>query len=188
MSQLEALIAISAVAYGATMLDNLAAYAAQLAIAPIEQHRVFAQWQSAAVAMLAAASVVLGSLLHVVPLAFFAIFAVAPWWLGWHAWRQRHTASDEPSAKRALTVFAVTLTLGGDNIAVWAPLFRIHGVVGDITTLTTFVGCQAAFILIARSLASHPVVRVRVDRFGRAVTPWLYSVLGLVILVECAPF
>ena len=187
MRPLLSLVAVASVAYLATMMDNLVAFAAQLALAPRDQHRTLAQWQSAAVAVLAAVAVFLGSLLRVVPLAFFAIFALAPWWLGWHAWRQRHTPSDAPSARKSFTVFAVTLALGGDNVAVWAPLVRLDGILGLLTTVLTFAWWQLLFIVVARGLANHPALRTRVDTMGRQVTPWLYGLLGVVILAECLP-
>jgi len=182
------IVDVSVLAYVATMIDNFAAFTGQLALAPSERFRALAQSQSAAVALLAGVAAFLGSVLHVIPLAVFALGAAAPWWLGWHAWRQRHDADDEPGAKRAVTVFLVTLALGGDNVAVWIPLFRLYGVAGLSLTLATFAACHAFFLAIARYLSTHPVVRQRSDRVSRLIAPWLYALLGIVILLECLPF
>ena len=188
MAHFLTIIDVSVLAYVATMIDNFAAFTTQLALAPSERFRALAQSQSAAVALLVGVAAFLGSLLHVIPLAVFALGAAAPWWLGWHAWRHRHEVDDEPGAKRVVTVFLVTLALGGDNVAVWIPLFRLYGVAGLSLTLVTFAVCHVFFLVIARFLAIHPVVREKSDRVSRLIAPWLYGLLGIVILLECLPF
>jgi len=185
VSQLESIIGVSAIAYLATMLDNLAAFSAQLSVAPPEYCRRLGQWQSAAVGVLVGAAALLGSALRVIPLSLLALGALAPWWLGWQAWRHRHEAVAAPSARHAFSVFAVTLSLGGDNVAVWAPLIRLHGLTGFALTTGTFALCQLLFLAAARTLATHPAVRARSERVGQLISPWLYGVLGLVIVATC---
>lgn len=188
MAHVLTIVDVSVLAYLATMIDNFAAFTGQLALAPRERFRALAQSQSAAVALLAGIAAFLGSLLHVIPLAVFALGAAAPWWLGWHAWRQRHDANDEPSAKRMVTVFLVTIALGGDNVAVWLPLFRLYGISGLALTLATFAVCHVFFLASARFLTTHPALRRRSDRVSRLIAPWLYGLLGVVIVLECLPF
>jgi cadmium resistance protein CadD (predicted permease) len=167
------------------MVDNLLAFSAQLAMSPRASFRQLSVWQSAGVGVLVFGAAAVGSALQVVPLRIVGVLAIAPWWLAWHHWRHRHDPVTPSHLRRGLTTLAVTVALGGDNIAVWSPLFRASDLWHRIGMVVVFGLWQAIFTFVAWSLASHPPLRARSQRWSRVVVAPLYLTLGFVILLEC---
>jgi len=179
------LVLVGSFAYVATMVDNLFAFSAQLAVTPRERFGLVTIAQGTGVAVLVVLAVAVGSTLDVVPLRWVGLLALAPWTLAWRMWRSRHYDISESARRGALTTFAVTLGLGGDNLAVWIPLLRASGVVHALALIAIFCVCQAVFVALSWGLATHPRVVSWGQHRGRYVVPWLYLVLGAVILFEC---
>ena len=176
---------VASAAYVGTMLDNLFAFSTQLALTPRDKFRSLSGWQSAAIAGLVLAAAVVGAALTVVPLRLIGLLAVAPFWLGWRGWQSRLDPAPESHVRRAITPFAVTLALGGDNLAVWIPLFRANDAFHLTVVIIIFALWQCLFTVLAWALASHPRVRAFGARWSRQLLPWLYALLGVVILIEC---
>ena len=185
MHSLWALFLLGTVAYVGTMVDNLFAFAAQLALTPRERFAGVTLAQSAGVVVLFSLAAAVGSSLHVVPLRWVGLLAVAPWALAVHQWRHRHEGASASVGRGVATTFLVTLGLGGDNLAVWIALLRATSLWHEIGLGLVFVLWQGAFIVLAWALATHPRVVAWGQRSGPYVVPWLYGALGVVILVEC---
>lgn len=85
----------------------------------------------------------------------------------------------------AFTTLAITVSLGGDNLAVWIPLFRSNDVARALYAIATMVILEIVFVSIARGVASHHrVVQWGNNRSGFFM-PILYALLGIAILFEC---
>jgi cadmium resistance protein CadD (predicted permease) len=112
---------------------------------------------------------------------------------GWQAWRERRDA-DEPAADQAnggvgvLAVAAVTFANGGDNIAVYVPVFATAGDAGLIAYITTFLVLVAVWCAAALFFATRPGVARALARWGHVVLPVVLVALGLVILVGGGAF
>ncbi len=183
MTSLFALLAVSLVSYVGTMSDNLLAFSAQLALTPEEKRGAVSSAQSAGVGVLVIASLVLGNILRILPLAAFSLCALAPWALAVQAVRHRHDGY--VSSRRGVTAtFVSTLALGGDNVAVWTPLLRAGGFIHGGVVLAVFTGCQILFVSLARRLVRHPRISQWAERVGHWVLPLVYVLLGVVILLE----
>ncbi len=167
------------------MVDNLFAFAAQLALTPRERFAAITASQSAGVVVLLSLAAAVGSTLNVLPIRGVAILALAPWSLAVYAWRHRHDEVTTSVRRGAITTFLVTLGLGGDNLAVWIPLLRANNVLHQLLLGVVFAVWQGLFVALAWALATHPRVVAWGQRGGALLIPWLYALLGVVILFEC---
>jgi cadmium resistance protein CadD (predicted permease) len=180
-----AVVLVASLAFVGTMFDNYFAFAAQLVVTDRSRFRRVGWAQALGVASLLVVAGAVGTLLAAVPLRWVGLLCVAPWALALHAWRHRDSPAHEQYRRGAVTTYAVTLALGGDNLAVWAPLLRAAGFARGLGTLGVFAAWEAVFVLSATALASHPRVVAWGSRWGPALVPWVYLALGVLILVEC---
>jgi cadmium resistance protein CadD (predicted permease) len=181
-------IVVSSLAFVGTMIDNFFAFAAQLSLT----NRVRFQRVSIAHALGVFSLIVLaggiGSLLTSIPLRWVGVLCVAPWALGVHAWRQRHSSVSEQYRRGALTTYLLCVALGGDNIAVWIPLLRANGKWHELVAVIVFAIWETLFILGSQKVATHPRVITFGATYGRTLIPWVYAALGVLILIECGTF
>jgi cadmium resistance protein CadD (predicted permease) len=180
-------VVVSSLAFVATMFDNFFAFAAQLIVTDHERFRRVAWAQGVAVFVLVALAAGVGTLLAVVPVRWVGLLCVAPFSFAIYAWRHREQPREQ-FKRGSITTFVMTLILGGDNIAVWIPLLRANGLERAVVTIIVFACWEAIFLFSAQRLAKHP----RVVTWGRAhaphALPFVYFLLGVLILVECHTF
>lgn len=97
---------------------------------------------------------------------------------------------DGPKAPRlvtsALSVAALTIANGADNIAVYTPVFRTLGLATSLVTVAVFAVLVAGWCALASWLGSHRRIVAVVDRWGHWLVPGLFVLIGLAILVESA--
>ncbi len=185
MSSVLVELAVAVGAFVGTMIDNYFAFAGQLAISAPERHRGLAWAQATGVAGLVVVAATLAYALTNVPLRAVGLLALAPWLLGLHAWRHRDDTTAEPRRRGQVTTFLTTFALGGDNLAVWAPLLRAAAPARAALSIVAFAVCEVGFVVSARTLAGHPRVVAWGQRQGRRLVPLVYGLLGVAILLEC---
>lgn len=89
-----------------------------------------------------------------------------------------------PVGTQALAVGAVTLANGGDNVAVYTPLFATRGA-GAVTLLVgVFAVMMALWLLAAHALVRHPALGPPIRRIGRYALPLVLIGLGILIVAE----
>ncbi len=178
-----ALVAGSLAFVGATA-DDVAALGAQLALTEPGRRRRVRRAQAVGVTALAAVAVVLGETLRVVPLAWFSPLALFPLAFAVRAWSTRHR---EVVARRrgAVATALVTVSTGGDAVALWTPLVRGSDAARLVVVLAAFVAWELALLGVTGALARHE----RPRRWARVATargrPALYVALAALVLVEC---
>ncbi len=98
----------------------------------------------------------------------------------------RHSPGDvRPAVASGLvSVAAITMANGADNIAVYTPVFRTVGVVDSLVTIAVFAVLVAVWCLAASWLGGHRRVIALLGRFGHWLVPLVFVVIGLVILSE----
>lgn len=185
MHSLSVIITVATLAFIGTMFDNFFAFAAQLALTPIEHFKKVTIAQALGVGTLILLSAVASSVLFSVPTRWVGVLAVAPWALAAYGWRHRNDQARAHYRRGAATTYLITLALGGDNIAVWVPLLRANGSEREVLTLALFAIWEAVFLVSARSLAVHPRVIAWGSRYSRILVPIVYVGLGILILIEC---
>jgi cadmium resistance protein CadD (predicted permease) len=177
-------IVVSSLAFVGTMFDNFFAFAAQLIVTDHQKYRRVAWAQAIGVAVLVALAGGIGALLAPIPLRWVGLLCVAPFGFAIHAWRHREQPREQYK-RGSITTFAMTLALGGDNIAVWIPLLRANGVSRAIVTVIVFACGDAIFLFGAQRLAKHPKVVIWGRAHAPQALPLVYFLLGVLILVEC---
>jgi cadmium resistance protein CadD (predicted permease) len=86
---------------------------------------------------------------------------------------------------RSFTAAAlVTVAAGGDNLAVYIPLFRVGGASNLAVIAGVFVVGEAALTAVVLWGGRHPRARTVMDRVGHIAVPILLCVLGVVVMVQ----
>jgi cadmium resistance protein CadD (predicted permease) len=181
-------IVVAILAFLGTMFDNFFAFAAQLIVTDEKRVRRVSYAQALGVATLLVLAGGIGSLLAPIPLPWIGLLCLAPWALAWHAWRQRTKAPNEIFRRGALTTFAMTLALGGDNLAVWIPLLRANGITHAFITVIVFAALELLFVVAAQNITRRPRLVEWGQKHAPSFLPWLYFGLGVLILIECGSF
>jgi cadmium resistance transport/sequestration family protein len=81
-------------------------------------------------------------------------------------------------------VAAVTVANGGDNIAIYVPLFAGQSLIHLIITLTVFFGLIGVWCYVAYRLVCHPTIARLFTRYGSQLVPFILIGLGVLILIE----
>ena len=97
----------------------------------------------------------------------------------------KNLRSTRSSYLRFLTVAGVTVANGGDNIAVYVPLFASSSTLAEVITLVSiFLVVTAVWCTLAYYLVKHWIIASRLSRVGHIVLPVVLIGLGIYILAE----
>lgn len=180
-------VVVATLAFAGTMVDNYFAFAAQLVVTERSRTRRVSWAQALGVVSMVVLAGGLGSLLEPIPLRWIGLLCVAPFAFALHAWRHSSAPRDQ-NRRGSITTFAITLALGGDNLAVWIPLLRANGLARAFVTVATFALLELVFLFSAQRLASHPRVVAWGNEHASRFMPFVYVFLGVLVLVECHTF
>ncbi|HEY5265623.1 MAG TPA: cadmium resistance transporter [Acidimicrobiales bacterium] len=177
-------VVITSLAFIGTMVDNFFAFAAQLVVTERARFRRVGWAQAIGVATIVVIASAVGSLLAPIPIRWIGILSIAPLAFALQAWGHRATPRSQ-NRRGGITTFMITLALGGDNLAVWIPLFRANGFVHAFVATGTIALWEVFFLSSAQRLATHPrVVKWGADH-APTIMPFVYVALGVLILIEC---
>ena len=198
------LVTQAAALFAATNIDDIVLLAVLFGQATSRPRalRVGAGWYVGYLPVLAAAVVVGAVGARLLPENVLPLLGLLPLVLGlraaWTAWRERaghHVASpsaDEvrwsPSRPGMGTAAAVSLANGGDNIAVYAPVFAVSRPVVQLVYLVVFLTLVGVWCVAGRLVSTRPVVARAMARWGHVLLPVVLIGLGLNILIEGEPF
>jgi cadmium resistance protein CadD (predicted permease) len=184
------IIAIAALAFVSTSIDNLAVLIAFFAARDLRPRRVVLGYLCATW-FVAGAAWAGSKLVEFVPVLNLGFLGVIPLGLGiQRAWGLRRSAPDivapTPTAGGAVAVALVTLAQNADNFAVFLALFAdsansLHGAV-----LASLATCAAFWCAFAFGLAQHSPLAGTFRRAMRFALPFLLITVGAYILSETA--
>lgn len=110
---------------------------------------------------------------------------LAPIAIGVKQWLALRSAPTlKVDATGVLPISAVTLANGGDNIAVYAPLFARRSVTDIVLTLVVFAALLAVWCAAAYRLTRFPVVSSAFGRWGHRIAPLVLVGLGAYIFLD----
>jgi len=124
----------------------------------------------------------------IIPAAWIGFLGVAPIAIGlkkMSEWKRTagREADPKPVVASILAVATVTFANGGDNIAVYVPLFARTDGRALAATLIIFAIMIALWCAIGYYIGRHPIVRLVVDRFGVVLVPFVLIALGFYIVI-----
>ena len=145
-------------------------------------------------------SLVAALLALVIPLEYIGLLGLVPIALGmkelFESWRGDEDDVDASVASRSaisaggrvLAVAAITVANGGDNIAVYTPLFAIRSAVEIALIVVVFAVLTAVFVGAAHWLVHHQALGAPIRHYGHRVLPFVLIALGVWILYEADTF
>ena len=177
--------AIASVAFIGTMFDNYFAYAAQLLVTEPKKIKRVRNSQILGIISLILVAAVLGDFLQTIPTRAIGVLAFVPWYFAFHARQSRNKEPRKIYKRGAVTTFLMTFAIGGDNIAVWTPLLRASDNTKTLISAGVFIFWELIFVATAQTLTQRPRVVTWGNKRAPELIPWVYLLLGVMILVEC---
>lgn len=83
-----------------------------------------------------------------------------------------------------IAIAGVTIANGADNIGVYVPLLTTMEYLEKIQLLMVFLVMTYIWCVLARFLASRPLIARQLDKYGHIIMPIVLFSLGLFILIE----
>jgi cadmium resistance protein CadD (predicted permease) len=102
--------------------------------------------------------------------------------------RGRGRAVDRAVGRSFTAAALVTIAAGGDNLAVYIPLFRVGGFTNVGAIAAVFVAGEAGLTALILWAGRHPRARTVMGRVGPVAVPVLFCVLGVVVMVKAGTF
>ena len=187
MHDVVAAIGLGVATYIGTGVDNAFAFAAQLSLTSPQRFRRVRYAFVAGMSTLVIFAGAIGGALSIFSIRWIGLLALAPLGLAIAHWR-RHSSALDAQRRGAIATFSLTLALGGDNIAVWVPLFRSQGVLRGVTIGITLVAMSIIVARAAQALVSRPRIIAWGERWTARLTPYLYVALSLLVMWQCQWF
>ncbi len=198
MSGFGADLGIAVVAFVGTNVDNCIVTTTMVAGAPVAHAHRIAAGQVLGFIVLVAGAAAAAVLLFEVPTAALGLLGLVPLALGAHGllelWRSKRAhASAVPRTElvraravgRSLVAAAlVTVAAGGDNVAVYIPLFRGGGATGVGVLLGVFALGEVGVTALVLSAGRHARARALMTRLGATAVPAVLCCLGVLVLLE----
>jgi len=202
-------IGVAAAAFVGTNVDNCVVIMAMVAAAPVERARRIAVGQIIGFVVLVAVAAAAAALLFEFSTAVVGLLGLVPLAIGLHGLlgvaragrgeeaeapptggtERRRQRPEQRAVGRSLTAAAlVTLAAGGDNLAVYIPLFRVGGATRVGAIVAVFLVGEAIVTWLILSGGRHPQARGVMLRIGHLAVPVLLCCVGVLVLVEAGTF
>lgn len=83
-----------------------------------------------------------------------------------------------------LGVAGITIANGGDNIAIYTPVFRTMSTTDALVTIVVFLVLLAGWCLLARTIGTNEKVTEALEKVEHWLVPAVFIGLGVFILIE----
>ncbi|GAA4718641.1 cadmium resistance transporter (or sequestration) family protein [Promicromonospora umidemergens] len=99
-------------------------------------------------------------------------------------------SDDDDEAESALKavgllgVAGITIANGGDNIAIYTPVFRTMSTTDALVTIVVFLVLLALWCLLARAIGTNETVTEALEKVEHWLVPLVFIGLGVFILIE----
>ncbi len=211
-------IGIAVAAFAGTNVDNCVVTTAMVAGAPLARAHRIATGQVLGFCVLVAVSAAAAVLLFEFSAAVVGLLGLVPLAIGLRGLlglRRRHADSTaapgsgggagaavtpESPAQRSgrlteravgrglIAAALVTIAAGGDNLAVYIPLFRVGGGTRVAAVVVVFTLGEVAVTLLVLWAGRHPTARSLMNRAGSVAVPVLLCAVGILVMVQAGTF
>ncbi|HEX4128289.1 MAG TPA: cadmium resistance transporter [Acidimicrobiales bacterium] len=205
-------LGVAAAAFVGTNVDNCVVTMTMVDGAPLERARRIAAGQVFGFVALVAVAAAAAALLFEFSTAVVGLLGLVPLALGLHGLvglarsseggggaapeaerrttrRKSRREPEERAVGRSFTAAAlVTIAAGGDNLAVYIPLFRVGGWTNLGAVATVFVVGEALVTWLILGGGRHPRARGAMRRLGHVAVPILLCCVGVLVLVQAGTF
>lgn len=89
-----------------------------------------------------------------------------------------------PIAAGTLSIAAVTIANGADNVAVYTPMLRSLGTAEAVLTIAVFFVLLAVWCVVGARLGAHRRAVATIGRWGHWIVPLVFVAIGTAIVVE----
>ena len=176
-----AAIGVSVTTFAATNLDDL--FLLSIFFARRQPMRRVVAGQYLGLAGIVVLSLIGSRLALAIPPTWLRFLGFLP--LGIGIYRLVHVPKEEtPAADNfsVLSIAAITLANGGDNLGVYLPVFAVNAAhLGVI--LAGYAGLLPVWCYAGKWLGERPLIMRSVDRYGHWIVPAVFIGLGLYILI-----
>jgi cadmium resistance protein CadD (predicted permease) len=181
---LAGVVLAGAAAFAATNVDDLLLLIAFFA-AGTYRARDVVLGQYAGIGLLFAASAAASLVSLVIPASHLSLLGLLPMLIGLKQLCRKGAAEETvPTTSGFLSVAAVTVANGGDNIGVYAPLFATSSAQTICAMGAVFAAMTALWCLAARWLVQHPAAATSIRRYGPKAMPFVLIGIGVFILLS----
>jgi cadmium resistance protein CadD (predicted permease) len=204
-------LGVAAAAFVGTNVDNCVVTMAMVAGAPVERARRIAAGQVLGFLVLVTASAAAAALLYEFSAAVVGLLGLVPLAIGLRGLvgatregadetqadpaaarrvrgRGRRTPEQRAVGRGVTAALLVTVAAGGDNLAVYIPLFRVGGGTNVGAVVTVFVLGEVLVTWLILSGGRHPKARGVMLRLGHRAVPILLCCVGILVLVQAGTF
>jgi cadmium resistance protein CadD (predicted permease) len=207
-------LGVAAAAFVGTNVDNTVVAMAMVAGAPLERARRIAIGQIIGFVVLVVVSAAAAAVLYEFSTAVVGLLGLVPLAIGVRglvglarrhpggeaeanavpgapagAQKRRRRRPEERAVGRSLTAAAlVTIAAGGDNLAVYIPLFRVGGASNIGVIVAVFMAGEALVTWVVLAGGRHPRARGAMERLGHVAVPILLCCVGILVLVQAGTF
>jgi cadmium resistance protein CadD (predicted permease) len=206
---------VAATAFVGTNIDNCVVTTAMVAASPVRRAHRIAAGQVAGFALVVAAAAAAALLLFEFSPAAVGLLGLVPLAIGLHGlWGlrpgaheggpvdptgggverggrrrvRRSSAADRAVGKGFTAAALVTIAAGGDNLAVYIPLFRVGGGTNVAVVVGVFVAGEIALTAMVLWAGRHPRARTAMGRVGHVAVPVLLCILGVMVMAQAGTF
>jgi cadmium resistance protein CadD (predicted permease) len=189
LAGLPADVGVAAAAFVGTNTDNALVTLAMVAAAPPERARRVATGQILGFVALVIASGATAIALFEISPRVVGLLGLVPLTLGLRGLLMMRRHEQRDVTKRAvgagiISAALVTIGAGGDNLAVYIPLFRLAGVASIVSITCVFALGEALLTVFVLRVGQYDRVRRAVTRIGTVGAPLLYCCIGVLVLLR----
>jgi len=190
LAGLSADLGVAAAAFVGTNIDNCVVTVAMVATAPAERAKRIASGQVIGFVLLVVVAAAAALALFEFSPRIVGFLGLVPLALGIRGLRGlRHSGGGAAVGRRAvgsgiIAASLITIGSGGDNLAVYIPLFRAAGAVSIAAIVLVFVAGELLLTSFVLRSGLHPRWRGLLVRVGHVATPFLYCAIGVLVLWE----
>jgi cadmium resistance protein CadD (predicted permease) len=188
VSEILLISAVTVVAFVSTNFDSLLLLVPWFGASRIEVREIFLGYLLG-VSSILAVSWVASSIVELAPARFVGWLGLLPIGLGVVGLAQQLRGESAPDSERPrpggpLAIALLTISLGGDNLSVFIPLFaETPHSLDSVIVLITLVSA-VAWGLLAERLSRAQSIGSALERWGPRLMPLLLIALGLFILLD----